>query len=173
MMVRWLREAVAASWLLLIGRLWLGYEWLTAGVEKVSDPTWTGNQAGVALTNFLKGALSKGTGAHPEVQGWFMDFLNGAVIPNTKVFTYLVPWGEVLVGIALLTGCLTTFAALAGAFMNTMFLLAGTSSTNPQMLIMAIIIMVAGLNAGKIGLDRYVIPWLRKRIPLLANPKLR
>ena len=39
--VRW-------SWLWLILRLYLGYEWLTAGLGKISNPAWIGANAGTA-----------------------------------------------------------------------------------------------------------------------------
>ncbi|MFN8464082.1 MAG: hypothetical protein U0X20_00965 [Caldilineaceae bacterium] len=35
------------SWVWLVLRVWLGYQWLHAGLEKATNPAWT--QAGVAL----------------------------------------------------------------------------------------------------------------------------
>ena len=75
-------------------------------------------------------------------------------------------WGEVLVGIALMLGIFTTFATLMGLTMNFAFLFSGTISTNPQMVIMGMLILVAGHNAAKIGLDRWVIPFLKQQFHL-------
>lgn len=172
-MVKWLRESVAASWVLLIARVWLGWHWVTASLEKIGAPEWTGNQAGAAVAGFAKGGLAKAVGEHPEVQGWFASFLEGVVIPHSNIFSYMVAFGEFLVGITLIVGCVTTFAALMGALMNMMFLMAGTSSINPEMLVIAIILMVSGINSGKIGVDRLLLPWLKEKWQLLAhkNPK--
>ncbi|MEG6590179.1 Crp/Fnr family transcriptional regulator, partial [Paenibacillus barengoltzii] len=46
--------------------------------------------------------------------------------------------------------------------MNAAFLFSGTVSTNAQMLILEVLVLVAAANAGKIGLDYYVMPYLRK-----------
>ena len=46
----------------LIARLYLGYEWLIGGWEKVvgeGGAVWVGDKAGVAVAGFLKGAIAK------------------------------------------------------------------------------------------------------------------
>ncbi|MTV49059.1 DoxX family membrane protein [Heliobacillus mobilis] len=156
------RENLGILWLLV--RLWLGYEWLSSGLEKVGNPAWTGAGAGTAVTGFLKGAIAKAAeGAHPEVHGWYANLINSIALPNAKLFSYLVAYGEVLVGIALVLGLFTTFAALVGAFMNLNYLWAGTSSTNPEMLVLQLLLLTAGPVAGIIGLDRFILPVLRQR----------
>ena len=47
--------------------------------------------------------------------------------------------------------------------MNLSFLLSGTVSVNPNLLILTMFILVAGHNAGRIGLDGYVFPKLFKK----------
>lgn len=143
-------------------RIWLGYEWISAGIGKVTDPTWVGSKSGVAITGFLKGALAKATGAHPSVQGWYASFVNSVALPNAKVFSYLVAYGELLVGISLILGALTVVGLVAGAFMNLNYMLAGTTSTNPNMYTVAIILLVVGANSYAIGLDRFILPILKK-----------
>lgn len=155
MFVNWIRENVVAAWILAIARIYLGYSWLTSGWGKLS---------GFDATGYLKGAVGKASGEHPAVQGWWASFLEGFAIPNVGLFNFLVPWGEVLVGIALILGVFTTFSALMGIVMNFAFMFSGTTSTNPQMTLLTVFILVAGANAGKIGLDRYVIPFIRKNI---------
>ena len=58
-----------ASWLWLIVRLYLGYEWISSGLGKLGSPAWTGSQAGAAVSGFAQGALSKTGGEHPDVTG--------------------------------------------------------------------------------------------------------
>jgi thiosulfate dehydrogenase [quinone] large subunit len=40
--------------------------------------------------------------------------------------------------------------------------MAGTISTNPMDILLGVIILFAGYNAGKLGLDRWVIPFIRR-----------
>lgn len=149
----WLRTNKVAMWLLTVLRVYIGYEWLTAGWGKL-----TGNfDAG----GFLQGAIAKAAGDHPAVQGWWAAFLEHAALPGVKFFNFLIPVGEVLVGLGLILGTFTTFAALMGLVMNAAFLLSGTVSTNVQMLLIQVLIIVAAANAGKIGFDRWVLPFLR------------
>ncbi|WP_070121301.1 DoxX family protein [Bacillus marinisedimentorum] len=156
-MVKWLRENNIASALLLVLRVYLGYSWLTGGWGKITG-------GGFDASGFLQGAVGKASGDHPAVQGWWASFLEGFAIPNVGLFNILVPWGEFLVGIALILGIFTSFAALMGITMNFAFLFSGTTSTNPQMVLLTIFILVAGANAGKYGLDRYVMPIIRKAL---------
>ncbi len=152
-MIRFLRESGWASYFLLVIRLYLGYEWMMAGWHKIAD--------GFDASGYLKGALGKATGEHPAVQGWWASFIEGFALPNVGLFNFLVPWGELLVGIALILGTFTTFAALMAATMNFAFLLSGTTSTNPQMLLLILFVLVAGTNSGKIGLDRWLLPAIK------------
>ncbi|WP_070120907.1 DoxX family protein [Bacillus marinisedimentorum] len=154
-MVNWLRNNNIASALLLIVRVYLGYSWITGGWGKITG-------GGFDASGFLHGAIGKASGDHPAVQGWWASFLEGFALPNVGLFNFLVPWGEFLVGIALILGIFTTFSALMGITMNFAFLLSGTTSTNPQMVLLTIFLLVAGANAGKYGLDYYVLPYIRK-----------
>ncbi len=156
--VRFLFTDARAAWLWLIVRLYLGYEWLSAGWGKVTDPAWTGKQAGSALAGFVNGAIGEATGAHPAVQGWYADFLRAWVLPNTAFFATLVAFGELLVGLALIVGALTGVAAFFGIVMNANYLLAGAVSTNPILALLAIFVVLAWRNAGWIGLDRWLLP---------------
>jgi thiosulfate dehydrogenase [quinone] large subunit len=144
-------------------RMWLGYQWITAGIEKFEDPTWIGSKSGVAITGFLKGAVAKASGDHPAVQGWYAAFVNNVALPNAKVFAYMITFGELLVGISLILGALTVVGLVGGAFMNLNYLLAGTTSTNPILYTVAIILLAVGSSAYVIGLDRFIWPSLRKQ----------
>ncbi len=161
---RFLFADVRFSWFWLIIRLYTGYEWLTAGWEKINDPTWVGGQAGTALTGFVNGALAKTTGAHPSVQSWYGSFLQNVVLPAAPTFSYVVAIGELLVGIALILGIFTGIAAFFGGFMNVNYLLAGTVSTNPFLFVFATWLVLAWKTAGWIGLDHWILsslgtPW--------------
>lgn len=148
------------SFLWLILRIYIGYEWLIAGWTKVTNPVWVGPEAGTALAGFLQGSLTKTSGLHPDVSGWYADFINGFVLHHTVEFSYLVSFGEVVVGIALILGIFTGIAAFFGGFMNMNYLFAGTVSANPFMFLIQLFLILAWRTAGWIGLDRYILPVL-------------
>ncbi|MCJ8014090.1 DoxX family protein [Paenibacillus sp. KQZ6P-2] len=149
----WLRNNKVAMWLLTVVRIYLGYTWFKGGIGKLTH----GFDAG----GFLQGAIAKAGGDHPAVQGWWANFLQHFALPNVDLFNVIVPLGETLVGLGLILGTFTTFAALMGMVMNFAFLFSGTVSTNPQMLLLEIFVVAAGVNAGRIGLDHWVMPYLR------------
>jgi thiosulfate dehydrogenase [quinone] large subunit len=146
-------------WLVL--RLFVGYEFLTAGWEKIESGKWIG---GNAMGGFLKGALGKATGEHPEVQGWYVDLVNNVFLPNAALFSTLVAVGETLVGLALIFGIFTKFAAINGAIMNLAFLGAGTSSSNPQMMFMQVAMVFAGAGVAYYGIDRFLMPFIARSL---------
>lgn len=152
----WSDTRLGAVWLLL--RLYLGYEWISAGWEKIQSPAWVGSGAGMALNGFLQGALHKATGPHPDVSGWYATFINNLVLPHVAMFSTLVAYGEVFAGVALILGLFTGIAGFAGAFMNMNYLFAGTVSLNPLMFLGELVIVLAWRTAGWFGLDRWVLP---------------
>ncbi|HEY4509288.1 MAG TPA: DoxX family protein [Candidatus Paceibacterota bacterium] len=144
------------SWFWLIVRVYVGYEWIMAGYEKIINPAWVGSSAGGAITGFVNGALAKTAGAHPDVSEWYAWFLTHAVLPNANLWSHAVAYGELAVGLGLIFGVLTFWAAFFGFFMNLNYLLAGTVSTNPVLLVLALLIMLAHRVAGRIGFDYYI-----------------
>lgn len=126
----------------------------------MQSPVWVGDKAGIALTGFLHNALGKTSGSHPDVQGWYAQFLSGFVIHNATAFSYLVSYGELLVGIALILGIFTGIAAFFGSFMNMNYLLAGTVSTNPILFFFELFLILAWRIAGFWGADRFLLPLL-------------
>ena len=153
-------------------RIWLGYQWISAGWGKFTGGGWVGSTAGIGITGFLKAAVAKAGGDHPAVQSWYADFINNIALPNAKVFSYLVATGEILVGISLILGVFTVVGLIAGAFMNLNYLLAGTTSTNPNMYTVAFILLLVGANAYSIGLDHFILPILKKTFCKRSNSNL-
>lgn len=163
------------AWLWLIVRVYVGYQWLTAGFDKLTGysitvgntfGTKTGsswiftNHLGAAIQGFAQSGIAQAAGAHPGVQGWYAWFLQNVVIPGSGFFAYLVTFGELLVGIGLILGILTGIAAFFGVFMNMNFLLAGAVSINPIIGGLAIFLVLAWRVAGYWGVDRWLLPLL-------------
>ena len=146
------------AWFWFIVRVYVGYEWLLSGWGKLGNPAWTGDNAGTAVTGFLKGALAKTSGLHPDVTSWYAAFIQNFALPNAETFSYLIAYGETAVGIALILGLLTGIAAFFGTFLNLNFLFAGTVSINPVLLFLQLFLIMAWLIAGWHGLDKWVLP---------------
>jgi uncharacterized membrane protein YphA (DoxX/SURF4 family) len=159
MFMNFLRENKIAAGILTVLRLYLGYSWFTAGLGKLTG-------GGFDASGFLKGAIAnpvKGPDGN-MVYSWYVNFLESFALPNIDTFNFIVPWGETLIGLGLLLGCLTTAAMFFGLVMNFSFFLAGTVSHNPTDIFLGFIILTAGYNAGRIGLDRWVVPFIRKAV---------
>jgi len=165
--MRWLKDKRISSILWTILRIWLGYTWLQAGIVKTQNSVWFGSEAGTAITGFLNGAIAKATGEHPAVQQWFASFLSHVALPNAVFFSYLVVVGEILVGIGLITGTFTVLSLLVSAFMNLNYMLAGSSGLNPNMLVIAFILLCVHDGAYYYGLDR----WLQAKGYFFFNKK--
>jgi len=159
-----LRKNKVAAGILTIIRLYLGYEFLLAGFHKLTG--------GFDTSGFLKGAIAnpvKGPDGS-MVYATYVGFLKNFALPNAHLFNTIVPLGEFLVGLGLILGCLTTAAAFFGLVMNFSYVMAGTVSTNPLDILLGVFILAAGFNAGRIGLDYWVIPFIRKIFRKENNP---
>ncbi len=147
-----------AAWLWLPIRVWLGWQWVNAGYEKLINPAWM--QSGAALKGFLAGAVSA-MGAHGPVihYTWYSSFLKVLISSGSYVWmAKLVSFGEAMVGLALILGAFTGFAAFFGGFMNFNYLMAGTVSVNPMFLVISVALILAWKVSGYIGLDYFLVP---------------
>lgn len=147
---------IAIVWTIV--RIWLGFQWIEAGYDKISS--------GFDVSGFLQGAIANASGDRPTVQVWYANFLEGFALPNAGLFNILVPWGEFLVGLGLIVGLATIPALIAGAFMNMNFMMAGIGLAGPDAKFFAIAMLLLLIGRGRyyFGLDRFVIPYLKKQI---------
>ncbi len=132
----------------------IGFEWLRAGWEKVDN------------ANFIAGmGKTIGVFATQNPTSWYKDFLTGFAAPNATVLGWLVAYGELLAGIALLvaaalyilniqqypvfgtvTGVVALAALVGGAFMSINFWFAAgwlsvsTDGLNLQMFLTQIVL---------------------------------
>jgi len=147
-----------AAWLWLPIRVWLGWQWVKAGWEKLTNPAWL--QTGVGLKGFLMGVTAvSATGKSSIEYAWYANFLKTLISSGAYVWmARLVSVGETLVGIALILGMFTGFAAFFGGFMNFNYLMAGVVSVNPLFLILAVTLILAWKVSGYIGVDYFLVP---------------
>jgi thiosulfate dehydrogenase [quinone] large subunit len=148
------------AWVWLLLRIYVGYQWVMAGWEKAAGGGWIGAGAGTAIRGFLNGAVAKSSGANPAVAPWYAAFVSSVALPHAVLFSYIITLGELAVGIGLVLGVFTGIAAFFGAFMNFNYLFAGTVSINPLLLLIELFLILAWRNAGWLGLDRWLLPWL-------------
>jgi thiosulfate dehydrogenase [quinone] large subunit len=166
------------AWLFLIIRLYVGYSWFEAGWEKLSGGTWVSGQG---LQGFWAKAVAPPSS--PIAEGWYRVFIQFMLNHGWYTwFASLVMVGELLVGVALILGILTGFAAAFGAFMNWNYIMAGAASTNAWLGLLALLLILGWKVAGWYGVDRWLLPrlgtpWYRgapaqglPRAPAAAGP---
>ena len=156
---RLLYQSTETSWIWLLVRLWVGYDFLIAGVHKFQATAWM-DGSGAGIMGFWKNALGTTASGNPVITfDWYRMFIQFLVDTNSAGwFSYLIVFGELAVGIGLILGAFTGVAATFGLLMNLAFMLAGTTSTNPVMAMLGVLLILAWKNAGYIGLDRYLLP---------------
>jgi thiosulfate dehydrogenase (quinone) large subunit len=149
------------AWLWLPIRLFLGWEWLSHGLEKLNNPKWA--VTGDALRAYWERATAvPAPPAKPPIAyEWYRGFLESMLAGGHYTwFAKVVMCAELAIGVALILGAFTGIAAFFGGFMNWNFLMAGTAATNPLLFAIATWLVLAWKNAGYIGADRYLLPYL-------------
>jgi thiosulfate dehydrogenase [quinone] large subunit len=156
-------------------RVWLGWQWLSAAIHKFESPAWM--QTGAALKGFWTNAVAiPATGSAPIHYAWYRALLQMMLNANAYTwFAKLVPVGEFLVGIALILGIFTGFAAFMGGFMNWNFMMAGSASVNPMFFALSVGLVLAWKVAGYFGADYFLIPlvgslWGQKKERVATAP---
>jgi len=141
-------------------RLFVGFTWLEAGYHKLSGTGWL--DGGTALQGYwTRAAAVPETGSPAITFDWYRAFIQLLLDNNAHTwFAPLIVFGELAVGLGLILGLLTGFAAFFGAMMNMSFLLAGSASVNPVLFTLAIGLILGWKVAGYYGVDRYILPIL-------------
>lgn len=164
-MGNWLRKSKSGLVVVTLIRIFAGIEWLIAGLSKFSGGFTAKSFVQHAITHLVENDFGR------EAYPWFTSFLKTIVRPQIELFDFLVQYGELLIGLGLLVGTLTTVANFFGMMLNLTYLLAGSISTNPLLLLLEIIILFAGSNRFKIGFDYWLNPYLRRKLPFLDRKK--
>jgi thiosulfate dehydrogenase [quinone] large subunit len=159
---RFLFQSTVTAWLWLAVRLYVGYDFLDAGWHKLNTPAWV-DGSGQGIMGFWKTAVAiPATPAKPLITfDWYRGFLQYMIDTNSAGwFSYVIVFGELAVGVGLILGAFVGLAAAGGLLMNMAFLLAGTTSTNPMLVMLGFLLILAWKNAGYIGLDYFLLPML-------------
>ncbi|WP_411842924.1 DoxX family protein [Salinicoccus sp. HZC-1] len=155
-MLKKLLEHKISEYVLLVLRVYLGVGWFTSGLGKVTG--------GFDASGFLQNAIQNpvvgpdGNAVYP----WYTFLVDNVFLSMTPAINLIIPWGELLVGLGLIVGGFTAYAAFFGLLMNFSFLFAGTVSVNPLYILIGIVILAAGYKAGSLGVDRFLKPSMEK-----------
>jgi thiosulfate dehydrogenase [quinone] large subunit len=168
---------MAAVWLLV--RLYVGWAWLEAGWHKIQETGAASNYIydGAGILAFWKRiAAIPAPPAKPVITyDWYRGFIQFLIDNNAQgVMGKVVAFGETAVGLGLIFGAFVGVAAVSGAFMNLNFMLAGSASSNPVLLLLGFLLVLAWKTAGYIGLDRFLLPLLGTpwTVPSIEKQKL-
>jgi thiosulfate dehydrogenase (quinone) large subunit len=148
----------------LAARLFVGWKFLEAGWDKVTGSEWLSSTEGIH--GFLSGVGSPeaSAGEHASVSHWYAWLVNNVFLHVQGLLAYLVPLGEVAIGIGLILGIFTLGAAFFGAMLNLLFMLSGSlsASINPIMFGLGLLIMFAGSAAYVYGVDAVLLPRIKE-----------
>jgi len=151
-------KRTAVLWLFV--RVWLGWQWISSGLEKVENPGWM--QTGEALKGFWTRAVQIPAEGRPPISyDWYRSFLQSMLDSGSYVwFAKFIAVGELLIGIALIIGLFVGITAFLSGFMNWNFIMAGSASVNGLFFGLAVLLVLAWRIAGYLGLDYYLLPRL-------------
>jgi thiosulfate dehydrogenase [quinone] large subunit len=156
----------SASVIWLIIRVWLGWQWLDAGWQKLTGAgygNWVSHSVGlqgfIAAANASWAHRAQAFG-HPEMAyPWFLHILN-AMDHYPQVFSIIVTVGELAVAVGLLLGCLTGVAAAGAVALNFLYITGGSAGVNGVFIVLGVLLIAAWRVAGYFGVDYFLLPAL-------------
>jgi len=112
----------------------------------------------VVNDKFADGMVGFLSGRAANSPDFYRSFVETVVVPNKAFFAGMVTFGELFIGLALVLGLATRYAAVAGALLVTNFWLAKgqgfLDGTNHDVVWLVIFLVLALVPAGRIaGLD--------------------
>lgn len=136
-------------WNVAILRVTIGYFFFHAGWQKLTSGFISKN----VLLSILNGWVQN---VHYV---WYKNFLLEYAIPHSTIFSYLVTYGEVFAGLALIFGFMTRGTALITMFMSLNYELAsswqpGASAIINKLFIICELVILLSAAGRSFGVDR-------------------
>lgn len=136
----------AHLWPITLLRVYTGVFFVYYGFGKIKGGNFASGMEG-----FLNSKLD-------STFGFFRPFIESVVLPNKAAFGFMVSWGELAIGLALIVGLATRWASIAGAVMVMSFWFAKgqgfLEGQNHDAVWMMIFVVLATVHAGRVhGLD--------------------
>lgn len=149
-------------------RIFVGVHWLLEGLQKVNDGWLELGNIFIVQTAADSGASEAAAEAYasaplleapPAFYQWILDNL---IAPVAFPMQFMVVLVEIGIGLALIAGLFTFLASLGSIFLTLNFILSAMAGPEILWYTFSSIALLGG--AGRVlGLDYYVIPWLKKR----------
>jgi len=103
-------------------RFFLGFTFLYAGIQKLTDPTFFAATGNGSITRQLAGYVDGSP---------LSGFITNVAIPHATLFGGIVAWGEVAIGLGTIAGILYRPAAFFGILLSLVLWLTATWQINP------------------------------------------
>lgn len=147
-----LTETTLQRVILTAFRLMVGWVFLGAALRQIPDPDWS-----------AAGFLGRSA---------FYDLLTTP--PLINIIDFLIPWGHLLLGLALILGVFLRLTALVGSVLMILYLLPRIEFpgvfTDPHIIYALLMIYLASVGAGRFwGLQG----WVDSLKPLEQHPRMR
>ena len=156
-------------------RVLIGLLWLNGGIEKLLNPGFPRQFAdSLAVGGFVS-----------QAPPFFRGFMEDTVVPNAELFAQLVRAGELTLGVALILGFLTNFAAIGSVALSVMILLTqggvrlGTGLGAPEFITVNVLVALISLvillspAAKNVSLDSGLARRSPGLSPVLTNRRQR
>lgn len=157
-------------------RLFLGFSWLIEGIDKlkdiIKDPSYVFLiPQSVAASGGASEAVDYGEAlAVPGFIEKMVDFgmelmfykPDGSFTALAPIFQGLMVVGEIVVGLLLIAGLFTALASIISIAMSAMIWASGMAAPEMLWYIFASVALIGG-SGSTLGLDYYVLPFLKKR----------
>lgn len=151
------QQKQAPGYLLTILRIYLGVILLYTVLGKLTAAT----PFSAEMLGFINFEIKAGRPA-----GFYVNFLQSVIIPNAKLFSYLIMTGEVIAGFGLLLGAFTRISALIALVLFLNYMLAkGRWFWSPDSEDAAVFFIALVLILGRAGRFFGLDSFLEKRWP--------
>jgi len=135
------RKKISHLWPVTLLRIYTGVFFVHYGFGKIRHGSFANGVEG-----FVNGQLENSYGI-------IRPFLEAVVLPNKALFGFLVSWGELAIGVALIVGLATRYASIAGAVMVAAFWFTKgqgfLDAQNHDAIWFVIFVVLAAVHAGR------------------------
>lgn len=127
-----------------IARALFGFIWLQAGYNKLTG-------------GFSVESLVPVIAMNTDTPDWYKHFFANIVDPYSSIFDWIIPWGELFIGLCLINGLLITPTLTLAIFVHVNYILADMIFTYPLQILIATLFIVFRKSCSYISIDCLVL----------------